>query len=295
MAPPLFPVTNPVLDLEPVTAVRDPALLWHEGWFHCWYSAFETRDGNLYFSVDTVRSRNLTDWTAPVRLFSGPANYSSPGNVIRVGDEWVLCFQSYPIPPGQKYGTDGSRLRTSRSRDLVSWSEPRVMTAKGCTASWADNPRQIDPFLYERDGRFYCYYKNLGALGLMESADLETWREISGDHPVLSRADTPDGATVENPSVVRCGDEDWMYFSPCRPGRGIGWARSNDRKTWTDIAYLPFPTLPWAPDGPTAPAVLDLRRELGWAVMAYHGDRTDHFGAALAFAWSRDLVNWESN
>ncbi len=65
-------------------------------------------------------------------------------------------------------------------------------------------------------------------MGLLVSDDLHAWREASPAAPVLSRDDTPDGATVENACVIREGGGFVMFFAPCREGRGIGVARSDD-------------------------------------------------------------------
>jgi hypothetical protein len=88
-----------------------------------------------------------------------------------------------------------------------------------------------------------------------------------------------------------------MVFAPCRPGRGIGLAYSRNMIDWQDVHYLDFPALPWAGDGPSAAMVLDLRRETGRWLMAFHGERptaTNAHSAALALAWSDDLEHWKS-
>ena len=54
-------------------------------------------------------------------------DYSSPGNVIRFGDEWILCMQTYPRPGYVKsemprYGSEDARLLIMRSKDLETWT-----------------------------------------------------------------------------------------------------------------------------------------------------------------------------
>ena len=101
---------------------------------------------------------------------------------------------------------------------------------------------------------------------------------------------------------------------------------SDSLTDWPAVEYLDFPDLPWAPHGPTAPAILDLhslqmaagptspssfakasednglRRtrqadSIGlprW-LMLFHGDcepRNTGHEAALGLAVSGDLVNW---
>ncbi len=175
------------------------------------------------------------------------------------------------------------------SRDVYTWSEPRLLQPSGCKAAWATSRRQIDPYLVEHGGQFWCFYKTDGCLGLLASPDLHDWQEASPTRPVLSAEETPDGSSVENPCVVKDGDTLVLFFSPCRTGRGIGGARSDNLVTWRDVRYLDFPDLPWAPGGPSAAMVLDTRTERGHWTMFFHGDRQGPHGAALGTAWSDDL------
>ena len=293
------PEHKPFLDREPLIATRDPAAILYGGIFHCFHTAVELQTASepaaesKALFVDVTVSRDLKSWTPPRRLTAPGLNFSSPGNILRVDDHWVLCLQSYPILPGGQYGTDESRLWLMESRDLMGdWTPPRLLQPDGCRAAWAGSRRQIDPYLVHHDGRFWCFYKTDGSLGLLVSDDLVQWQEASMSRPVLSAADTPDGATVENPCVVRAEDEFVLFFAPCRDGRGIGTARSADLLRWHDVRYLDFPPLPWAPGGPTAAMVLDTRQEQGRWTMFFHGDRLPPHGAALGCAWSDDLKHW---
>lgn len=290
----LSAVKNPVFDREPLWAARDPALAYDGGIWRCFHSAFGLVDGRMRGHVDVCQSRDLARWEGFARLTTSPLGFSSPGNILKMGEEWVMCVQSYPIHEGQLYGGNDSRLWLMRSRDLVRWGEPEMIKPDGCTARWAPSPRQIDPYLVEHDGRMHCFYKANGALGVLVSTDMSHWEEAAPDAPVLSRDDTPDGATVENPCVIRSDGAFVMFFAPCRAGRGIGIARSYDLLHWTDVRYLDFPALPWADGGPTAPFVMDAREQTGRYVMAFHGDRRDHMGAALGIAFSDDLERWEA-
>ena len=285
-------IANPVLDRYPDVFVRDPALVYDRGTFHCFHTAAESRPGGYRLFLDVTTSTDLAEWSPPRRLTTSELSFSSPGNAIRHNGRWVLCLQSYPIRPGELYGSEDSRLWLMDSGGLIEWTEPRMIAPEGCRAAWANTPRQIDPYLLAHDGRFWCLYKAKGCLGLLVSDDLVDWAEAAADAPVLSGEDTPDGATVENPCVVRDGDEFVLLFAPCRRGRGVGVARSEDLLRWRDVRYLDLPALPWAPGGPTAAMVLDLRRQVGRWVMAFHGERTAPHSAALGIAFSDDLEHW---
>jgi beta-xylosidase len=286
-------VRNPVLDREPTVSVRDPALLLHDGVIRCFHTAVERGQGGYRLFVDMAESTDLAHWGNIRRLTRSDLNFSSPGNVLQVGDRWLLCVQSYPIRPGEVYGSEESRLWLMESRDMVDWSDPLPLAPQGCQARWSKSPRQIDPYIVAHDSRYWCYYKSAGCLGLMVSPDLVEWQEASPDRPVLSREDTPDNSTVENPCVVADAGEFVLFFSPCRPGRGIGVARSDDLVHWRSVRYLDFPLLPWAPGGSTAAFVADWRETCGRWVMAFHGERNGPHGAALGLAVSDDLEHWD--
>ncbi len=285
----------PTLDRGRMEAVRDPALVYADGRFLCFHTTAVPQAGAYRLSLDLTESEDLCAWTPGRRLADSPQNFSSPGNVIRVGEEWVLCVQSYPVDPGQLWGNETCRLWTMRSRNLRDWTAPQPLHPAGCQTAWSGSPRQIDPYLVAHDGRYYCFYKSAGQLGALVSEDFRTWREALPERPVLGRAQTPDGSTAENPCIVWADDCYVMFFSPCRPGRGIGTAVSDDLLDWREFAYLDLPALPWAPGGPTAAMVLDLRASHGRWLMGFHGEReTPQNGhdAAIGFFWSDDLRRW---
>jgi hypothetical protein len=285
-------VRNPIVDREPAVSARDPAMVYHDETFRCFHTAVERSDDRFRLFVDVADSADLTEWKIVQRLTHSDLNFSSPGNVIRVAGRWILCVQSYPIAAGERYGSEDSRLWLMSSQDLTHWSVPTPLCPQGCQAGWTRSHRQIDPYLVAHADRFWCFYKTDGCLGLLESADLVTWREASPDRPVLARTDTPDGVTVENPCVLFDGNRFVLFFAPCRAGRGIGVARSDDLIHWHDVRYLDFPKLSWAPGGPTAAFVTASPAPPGRWLMAFHGDREGPHGAALGLAWSDDLEHW---
>lgn len=285
---------NPLPDPSPGLFPRDPLLVFHDGVYRCYYTAAETRPEGFRLHLDEIRSPDLVTWSPPRRLLDDPLGFSSPGSMIRHNGRWVMALQSYPIPPGQDWADDSARLWIMESDDLERWDPPRPVKPEGCTAKWARSRRQIDPCIVEHDGKFWCFYKTDGRLGLLVSPDLQHWEEALPDRPVLSGRDTPDRASLENVCLVREGGEWVLFFSPCRDGRGVGVARSRNLLDWHGVRYLDFPAVAWAHNGPTAPMVLDRREALGGWVMMFHGEdrRASPHGAALGVAWSRDLEHW---
>ena len=288
-------IRNPGIDLSPKESGRDPALVFHDGRLLCFHTVASPSVDAYQLSVCVSQTSDFRKWETQAVVSACPLNYSSPGNVLRVGDEWIMCIQSYPIDPGKRWGNEDSRLWLLRSHDLVSWTRPELIVPDGCAGSWSTSKRQIDPYLVTRGKEYWCFYKTAGQLDVLVSEDLSTWREAFPERPVLSSRDTPDGASLENPCVVATEEDFVMFFSPCRRGRGIGVAHSTDLLHWLDVRYLDFPDLPWADAGPTAVMVLDMRSQIGVWLMAFHGERRDAINAhsaAIGFAWSYDLEKW---
>jgi hypothetical protein len=280
-------------------AYRDPAAIYHDGLFHLYYTYNPPpdADGKVYWFTAESTSRDLQQWTAPRLLTPRDQrlNYSSPGNVIRFHDQWVLCLQTYPIPGFRwgdqvRYGDASARLYILRSRDLMTWSEPELLHVKGPHVPVAEMGRMIDPYLVEdRDepGKWWCFFKQNGASRAW-SRDLQTWT-YAGHFPA-----------GENVCVVRDGEGYVLFHSPAN---GIGIKRSADLAAWRDagLVTLGQADWPWAREGRlTAGFVLDLRRNpnVGKALLFFHAsafpERSGGFyqNCSLGIAWSDDLQHW---
>lgn len=283
------------------TAYRDPAALYHAGKFYLFYTLVRTEaDGLIYSYTAVSTSRDLQVWSGP-RIITPKGqhlNFSSPGNVVRFGDEWILCLQTYPrlkYRRGERLRwADGSaRLFIMRSKDLEHWSEPELLLVKGPGVAVEKMGRMIDPYLIEdkdKSGKWWCFYKQSG-VSLSWSYDMKNWT-------YFGRADSG-----ENVCVLVDGDEYVLFHSP---GNGIGVKRSNDLKQWRDVdglITLGQQQWPWAETRITAGVVLDLRKErrIGKCVMFFHGggpgknktqDNVDA-NCSLGIAWSDDLKNWD--
>lgn len=287
-------VVNPVLDRRPKVFLRDPAIWYGNGKMLCFHTTVEEDEpGQRRLFLDLSETDDLVKWTTR-RLSPSPLNFSSPGNLFEADGEYVLCLQSYPITPGELWANDTCRLYLMRSKDLLTWSEPEQLVIDRENPAWSASPRKIDPFVVRHDGQWYCLYKTEGKFGILRSDDLKSWHEFT-DRPILTSKEMPDGATIENPALLPDGQGGWILFiSPCRPGRGIGIARSRNLVDWDDIRYLDLPVPAWAKNGISAGMVLDLRESGGDYLMAFHGEDSEHsHSAALGFARSADLIHWE--
>ena len=300
---PLSQLDSPILfQGDDSLAFRDPAVLYHEKTFYLFYTLTETEpDDSLFWYTAVSKSEDLKHWTEPGRITPRDQNlnFSSPGNVVRFGEEWILCLQTYPIPgytrsSGElRYGTGDSRIWIMRSKDLEQWCEPELLKVKGNDVTREDMGRMIDPYLIEdkdEAGKWWCFYKQNG-VSYSWSHDLENWT-FSGR--------TQSG---ENVCVLIDQDEYLLFHSP---ENGIGVKRSPDLINWRDVGdliTLGQEDWPWAERRLTAGVVLDLRHEkaFGKYIMFYHGEgpgkenSIDTFVAncSIGIAWSDDLVSWE--
>ena len=279
---------------DAATAYRDPAAVFHDGWFHLYFTLVRVEsNGDPYSYAAWSRSRDLQAWTPPVAFTPRDRglNFGSPGNVVRDGADWVLCLQTYPRPRGETYGNADARLWTMRSRDLEHWGEPELLRVKGPEVPREKMGRMIDPFLLaDRDepGRWWCFFKQNG-VSRSWSRDLRTW--------------TFDGRAEggENACVIADGDDYVLFHSPAN---GIGQKRSRDLRDWRDagVTTLGQAGWPWARGRLTAGFALDLRRDpaVGQVLLFFHGSdfpESDPRGgfdnfASIGLAWSADLKNW---
>ncbi|MBN2310668.1 MAG: glycoside hydrolase N-terminal domain-containing protein [Candidatus Hydrogenedentes bacterium] len=280
---------------DAATAYRDPAVLHHDGVFHLFFTLHRREaDGHYYLYTATSTSTDLVRWSPPRILTPRDLslNFSSPGNIVRHGDEWLLCLQTYPTPNDEIFGNDTARIWIMRSRDLVDWGEPELLHVKGPDTPVADMGRMIDPYLLrdkDKPGTWWCFYKQDG-VSMSYSTDLETWT-------YFGRRDAG-----ENACALVDGDEYILFHSP---RNGIGVKRSADLETWTDdgpLITLGQDEWPWAGGRLTAGAVLDLRDTpgIGKYLLFFHGSTKaglEEHGAnghaSLALAWSDDLKTWD--
>jgi len=285
---------------DDTTAYRDPAVLYHDKTFHLFATVIKTEeDGQIFSYTGLSTSKDLKNWSKPkiITPKGQHLNYCSPGNVVRVGDEWILCLQTYPIPgykrgDGVRWATQDARIFIMRSKDLVNWGEPEMLKVKGPDVPREDMGRMIDAYLVrdkDEPRKWWCFYKQRG-VSYSSSYDLKTW--------------THGGRTDcgENVCVMVDRGEYLLFHSP---HNGIGIKRSPDLKKWRDVGdpvTLGQKDWSWAQTRLTAGFVLDLREnpQFGNYVMFYHAggpgktktQENTFANCSLGIAWSKDLKTW---
>lgn len=277
-------------------AYRDPAVLFHDNTFHLYFTLVErSEDGGMYLFTAYSTSVDLVHWSYPNILTPKDRNlnFSSPGNIIRFNNEWIMCLQTYPTPNKETWGNKTSRIWIMRSVDLANWSEPELLKVKGPEVKREDMGRMIDPYLLQdinEPGKWWCYYKQNG-VSMSYSYDLKQW----------SFAGNADSG--ENVTVLTDEGEYLLFHSP---ENGIGLKRSTKPDQWGEdeqLIVLGQKDWPWAQRRLTAATVIDLTRVKGINkyIMFFHGSSEEgakphynaHNNASLGIAWSEDLQTWE--
>jgi hypothetical protein len=284
---------------DSVTAYRAPAVLYQNKTFYLFFALSEVEsDGKVFTYVAESESTDLRRWSEPVKITPRDQNldYSSPGNVIRFKDEWILCLQTYPRPglyisQGMRTADASSRIFIMRSRDLNKWSEPEMLRVKGPDVPVEKMGRMIDPYIIEdkdEKGKYWCFYKQNG-VSMSYSYNLIDWTFFGY---------TESG---ENVSVLIENNEYILFHSP---SNGIGIKKSSDLiiwKSWGKLITLGQSEWEWAKGRIGGAVVTDLRNVKGYEnfLMFFYalGPLTESQGnfdknVSIGIAWSKDLENW---
>jgi beta-xylosidase len=282
------------------TAYRDPAITLHEGMFYMFFTLVEIeKDGKVFSYTATSTSKDLKKWTSPIKITprDQTLNYCSPGNVMRIGNEWILCLQTYPRPDhhiGQpvRYGDRSARIFIMRSKDLKEWGSPELLRVKGNNIPVEQMGRMIDPYLLEdkdEKGKYWCFYKQNG-VSMSWSKDLVNWTYVGN------------ASAGENVCVLI---ENGEYIMSHSPPNGIGLMKSHDLinwKPWGELITLGQDQWEWARGRITAGYITNLQhvKGIGRYLMVFHGSGplTEPEGdfdrnASIGIAWSNDLSRWD--
>lgn len=296
----LLKLKSPILFKgDSVTAYRAPAVLYQNKIFYMFLALSEVeKDGKVFTYVAESTSRDLIIWSNPRKITPRDQNldYSSPGNVIRFKDEWILCLQTYPRPDlyiwqGMKTAGSAARIFIMRSKDLVNWSPPEILKVKGPDVPVEKMGRMIDPYIIEdkdEKGKYWCFYKQNG-VSMSYSYDLINWTYFGS------------AESGENVYVLVENNEYILFHSPAN---GIGIKKSSDLKTWSawgDLITLGQSEWDWAKGRIGGAAVIDLRNVKGYDnyLMFFYalGPLTESQGyfdknVSIGIAWSKDLLKW---
>ena len=284
-------------------AFRDPLIFCENDTFYLFYSyVLEEDDHLIYWYIAYSTSQDLINWTEPriVTPKDQNLNYGSPGSIIKVGDEWLMSAQTYPIVNfrrGDKlrFGDDRARIWLFRSKDLKNWNpKPELLKVKGPNLSEAEQGKMIDSFIFpDRDvpGKWWCVFKQNGYLHCSWSMNLKDWNLF-----------TTNIAFGENPQVFV--DDNGEYVLIYAPENGVGVKRSKDLINWKEeeTIMLGQKDWPWSEVRLTAGYIADFRSlpGVGKYLMVWHSmgpgkEKTDavvNANTNIGVAWSDDLKTW---
>ncbi len=281
---------NPILfEGSKTCAYRDPAAIIVDGICYLFFTYVDNSPGGPWLYLAETTSEDLEHWSAICLLTPKDKrlNCSSPGNIIRDGDDYVICFQTYCRENGEKYGNENCRVFTMRSKDLHTWSKPAMILVKGEHIEWQNMGRMIDPYLLRTGDEWWCFYKQNG-VSFSKSRDLKSWT-------YMGHADAG-----ENVCVIPLNNGYRMFSSP---QNGIRVMDSDDLVAWhqsMDDLTLGQDNWEWAKGRLTAGFVLENTTGFGNLpryLMFFHASRfpeTVEFDsyASLAVAFSDDSTRW---
>ncbi len=80
---------------DSVIAYRDPKVYIDKGTFYCYFTLVQIEeDGKIYMYTAFSKSKDLKKWSPIVKITpqSQVLDFSSPGNIIRYNDQYVMCL-----------------------------------------------------------------------------------------------------------------------------------------------------------------------------------------------------------
>jgi len=281
-------VSRPAWRLDDIH-LRDPAVFIHDGLAYLYFTHYDFR-GNAWH-IGMATTEDFVSFSE-IALIS-PSGYASPGNVIDVDGEFVICYQQYKEFP--------HTLCLARSSDLRTWSEPEVIFNTGKDNTWNIDGRVIDPFLVAWEGRYYCYYTGStrwgkpsghNLIGVAGSDDLKTWQDLTPTEPAIGvdyEWEEPDGN--ENNCVIRRGDRWFMLYGAGLANQKIAWAESDDLIHWTKGGLCDVPIFEASVGYFGAPFIIEgLVGDGIWHMIYQAKDAEDRLSFILLE--STDLVCW---
>ena len=269
-------------------AYRDPACIYADGIYHLFFTVSEKQDGYMYNFLAHSESADLKSFTEPKIITERDKNknFCSPGCVMRIGDRYLICVTSYPMPEPYSvrwYADDTARLYFIETKDFREFSEPKRIYPKGKDCD--DEGRMIDPYLLEDAGRYLLFFKQNG-VSISESHDLENWN-------YLGRVDGGENACI----IEDCGKYTMLHS----PENGIGIKTSENLTDWRDEGvFLPKEShKPWASGRLTAAfAMKNPKSDAPYKyIVFFHGSRADsypetHGAASLAMYSTNDFKEY---
>ena len=282
-------------DLKPIfvgnekIAYRDPACIFVDGRYILFMTVSEKVGEYMYNTVGVSESRDLKNFSE-IRILTPmdrSKNFCSPGSIVKVGDEYLICITSYPMPEPfsvRNFATDDARLYFMRTRDFKNFSEPEIIAVKG-DVKVSDMGRMIDPYLFRdknNENLYHIFFKQDSRVNHSFSEDLKKWTYIG----------STDGG--ENACVLVINDKYCLLHSP---ENGIGVKYSDDLVSWNDAGIFTLDQEKWsfASGRLTAGFAMEAPENVPYKyILFFHGSRAEcppetHGAASIALAFTDDF------
>ena len=278
-------------------STRDPAAVFHEGKYYIFVThQFEQHRWGApeCYQCFVLVTEDFRTFTPPRPVT--PKGYVSPGNIIRANGKWVMSVTRYPWP---------TAVCIAESDDLLNWSEPRVVIGNYHGPYWNNREHgPIDGYLVHWQDRYWMFHTDYKhgthsqQLGLAVSDDLQTFENLTPDHPLLDSSFYDEKRGIENVSLIIDKSQLYLFCSVGMPEQRIAVLQSNDIMQWNKLdaaAEIPNINQEWSKFIASAQFVADWRQQTGYWVMLFMGTRhcDPYDRMALGMARSKDLKNWE--
>jgi len=288
----------------PNWSIKDPAVALQAGEFYVFFSAFYKDHGQIRSHVVEVSTRDFRTFSPPLMNFDGEESgwlgMCTP-DVQRVGDVWVLAFNSWGDDPQRP-----DQLFYVTSRDLVHWSS-RLPLAANLTAGQS----VIGPSVTCDDHG--CYgawregledYPDKIRIRIAAAAKLNgPWHYVGSGYGSLKMANGRDNGLIhENYQFLRIDGvlhmlsddyrdnlEGQYLYALLDPSHPLDWGKGFELKVPLQSFNRGIRC--------QAAALYDWRAQDGYFYLIYAGanEQTSYLGRGwnrLALARSRDLIHW---
>jgi sucrose-6-phosphate hydrolase SacC (GH32 family) len=231
--------------------LRDPSVVKSAAGYQIFYSRFSGTNwaSPNSWAIAQVFTRDFAHYENDREV--SPKGHASPGDVIFLGDRWLLPYQTYPSKPTQ--------LMFSESPDLKSWSAPKPFLTEARFLPWNKLQRVIDPTLVLDGDVLHCFFigsanvtnaagkvlrANLLGHAITRDPKLENWKILTTNAPLIGVSErAPDG--VENIMIFHTGNHWTMIFSEGLANQHLALATSTDLVSWKLEGPIELPRQKW--------------------------------------------------
>lgn len=279
---------NPVYS-HPGWSTKDACMMYHDGWFYLYFSAFFYDCGRERSHVVSVRTQDFKNYSEPLFIWSGMEEgwigLCSP-DIRKIDDTWILTFNSW----GDKEGKE-NQLFYATTKDLIRWSGMKTL-AKNNTAGI----RAIDAAIIPFNHKIYLVWKRVQEplISVADSLNDPDWK-------ILGRPVKPwfeNGQFIEIDGKIHMIVTADGHLPSIAKMKGSG-KNDQDWLQWEDLRKIILPVEEFNKlQTSNAASINDWRIHDGFFYMLYagktegisHDRRGDN---KLALARSKDLINWE--